>query len=312
MEIVIEIIIPVFGVVILGYFATKVGWFDSKSEQGLASFVFNFVIPITLFRSLALADLPNQIPWDYFATYYFSAIICYISGMILSGFMFKRNFGGQVITGFGNAFGNTVLLGLPLILATFGEEATFPFFLILSVHGVLFFTITTVLLEYDLNRDEGLNKLPRKIIMSIIKNPILVAIFVGLSLNLSNLMIPTPVDDIAALMQKAIAPCALFALGASITKYGFAGRLSQSLVMVMFKLIIMPFLVFYFGTQIFDIPRLWLMVAVLMAAQPSGVMTYMFASRYKIGEAIATTSIFISTGMSLFSLSIILYLFDVR
>ena len=311
MEIVIEIIIPVFGVVILGYCATRIGWFDGKSEQGLSNFVFNFIIPITLFRSLAKADLPNQIPWDYFATYYFAAIICYISGMILSRVIFNRNFGGQVITGFGNAFGNTVLLGFPLVLATFGEKAAFPFFLILSIHGMMFFTITTILLEYNLNRDEGLNKLPRKIMHSIIKNPILMAILFGLTLNLANITIPAPIDDIAALMQKAIAPCALFVLGASITKYGFAGRLSQSLVMVIFKLVIMPLLVFYFGTQIFDIKPLWLMVAVLMAAQPSGVTAYMFASRYKVGEAIASTSIFISTGLSLFSLSIILYLFDI-
>ena len=312
MEIVIQIVLPVFGVVMLGFGSTKIGWFDSASEKGLASFVFNFVIPLVLFRSLGNADLPDQIPWGFFGSYYIAAICCYIAGMIVSRFVFKRDFGGQVITGFGNAFGNTVLLGLPLILTTFGEEAAFPFFLILSIHGLLFFTSTTLLLEFDRNREAGLAKLPREIGLAIIKNPILMAIFIGLAFNLSNVAIPGPIDDIAALMQKAITPCSLFALGASLTKYGFAGRLSQSLVMVTFKLLIMPALVFYLGTQIFDIPRLWLMVAVLMAAQPSGVMAYMFASKYKVGEAIATTSIFMSTGLSLFSLSIILYLFDVR
>jgi len=312
MEIVFDIVLPIFGVVMIGYGATRFGLFDSASEKGLATFVFNFVIPLFLFRSLANADLPSQIPWGFFGTYYIAALGCYFTGMVVARVIFKRNFGGQVITGFGNAFSNNVLLGLPLILTTFGEKATFPFFLILSIHGLVFFTLTTFLLEYDRNRDTSIANLPRQIGTSILKNPILMSIFIGLAFNLTNVTIPGPIDDIAALMQKAITPCSLFALGASLTKYGFAGRLSQSLVMVSFKLIIMPAMVFFLGTQVFDISRLWLMVAVLMAAQPSGVMAYMFASKYKAGEAIATTSIFLSTGLSLISLSVILYLLDVR
>ena len=49
-----------------------------------------------------------------------------------------------------------------------------------------------------------------------------------------------------------------------------------------------------------------------MAAQPSGVMTYIFAQKYGTGQAIATTAIFMSTTASVVTLSGILYLFDVR
>ena len=50
---------------------------------------------------------------------------------------------------------------------------------------------------------------------------------------------------------------------------------------------------------------------VLIAAQPAGVNVYLFAQRYGTAQAIASTSIFLSTAFSIFSLSAILYLFDV-
>lgn len=313
MEIVLDIILPVFGVVILGYGVTKVGWFKKDAEAGLASFVFNFAVPMMLFRSLATADLPAEVPLAYFSSFYISGFSVAILGFFLARFMFGRSFGGQVITAFGNCFGNTVLLGLPLIMTTFGEKAALPFFIILSVHGLIFFTLATLLLEFGhAAGGQSGRDLWKQTLKSLVTNPVLLGIYLGLTVNLSGLTLPGPIESICALMQKAVTPCALFALGASLTKYGFAGRLGQSSIMVISKLIIMPAMVFGLATYIFEIDPFWTMVAVLMAAQPSGVMTYIFATKYNVGQAIATTSIFMSTTLSMVTLSVILFLFDVR
>ena len=69
----------------------------------------------------------------------------------------------------------------------------------------------------------------------------------------------------------------------------------------------MPALVYLLASRVFDIEPLWMMVAVMMAAQPTGVMTYIFAEKYKVGQAIATTSIFLSTSLSMVTLSVILF-----
>ena len=111
MEIVLDIILPVFGVVIMGFGAARMGWFKGEAETGLASFVFNFAVPLMLFRSLATAQLPETVPWGFFGSYYLSAIAIALLGFLLARYFFKRTYGGQVITGFGYAFGNTVLAG---------------------------------------------------------------------------------------------------------------------------------------------------------------------------------------------------------
>lgn len=313
MEIVVEIVLPVFGVVILGFLAARLGWFKGEAESGLASFVFNFAVPLMLFRSLATAQLPETVPWGFFGSFYIAAAAIAVTGFLLARYCFGRAWGGQVISGMGYAFGNNVLLGLPLIMTTFGDKAALPFFILLSIHGLCFFTLTTLFLEFG-QKQAGASRtdLARQMVRSIFTNPILLGIFAGLALNLTDVSLPVPVDAICSLMQQAVTPCALFSLGASLTRYGIAGRLGQSAVMISAKTIIMPFMVYMLATRVFDIEPLWMMVAVMMAAQPTGVMTYIFAEKYKTGQAIATTSIFLSTGLSIITLSVILFLFDVR
>ncbi|WP_259781469.1 AEC family transporter [Aestuariispira ectoiniformans] len=310
MEIVVNIVLPVFGVVVLGYVASKLGWFGAEAERGLGQFVFNFAVPLLLLRSIGTADLPESVPWGYFLSFYLSVGICYAMGMLLARYVFKRHYGGQVITGFGYGFGNNVLLGLPLIFTAIGDKAAVPFFIILSVHGLILFTTTTLLLELERNKDgQKIGAFVRQVGKSLITNPILLGIYAGLILNLTDIGVPGPLDPITELIGRAVTPCALFSLGASLTKYGIAGRIGQSAVMVICKLILLPLMVYGFATYVFDVDPFWRMIAVLMAAQPSGVMVYIFAQRYGTGQAIATTSIFLSTTASIVTLSVILYMF---
>ena len=311
MEIVVEIVAPVFGVVLLGYLATRIGWFSEQSAAALAKFVFNFVIPLFLFRTFATRDLPEAIPWGLFGSFYLSAFAAYGFGMIVGRTVFKRDLMGATLTGMGCCFGNTIMLALPLVLRTFGDDGAIPLFLILSVHGLTLMTGTTVLLEAGRNRSAALSALPGKILHGIVTNPLMVGLALGLSANFAGVTIPSVADDFLVIMQGAVLPCALFSMGVTLAQYGFKGRLGQSIFVVASKCLIMPGLVFVLGTYVFNLEPLWTMVAMLVAAAPTGVNVYLFAQRYGTAEAIASTSIFLSTAFSILSISLILFLFDV-
>ncbi len=57
MNILLQVIAPVFGIMALGVSAVKLRILDESSVKGLVLFVFNFAIPILLFRSLARLEL---------------------------------------------------------------------------------------------------------------------------------------------------------------------------------------------------------------------------------------------------------------
>ena len=108
MNSVLEITLPVFGIGLLGYLATRLGWFSAQAGEGLARFVFDFAIPALLLRSFANADLPDDMPLDLIGSYYLPVAGFYLLGMVVARWFFARPFSGQVITGLSFCYGNAV------------------------------------------------------------------------------------------------------------------------------------------------------------------------------------------------------------
>ena len=303
---VLNIIGPVFGLAAFGYLSARLGWVSEQMAVGLASFVFNFAILVFLVRVFANTDLPDQLPFALWGSFYVPQLAVYALGMF-AGRRFGRDFMGQTITGLGCAFGNTVLLGTPIVLLAFGDAGAVPLFLIISIHGLLLFTLTTVLLEFGRNRGATMGALPIQIGKSLVTNPILIGIVTGLTLNLGDTKLPTILDQIAAYMQQAVTPCAIFSLGVSLTRYGFVGRFGQTLFVTTVKLLVLPAGVWVLARFVFELSPLWTMVAVLTAAQPCGVNLYLFAQRYNSAPALATSTVFFSTLVSVVTLSALMF-----
>ena len=129
MQILLDIIVPVFGIVLIGYVAARTGVFGSSAVEGLGKFVFNFAIPAMLFRTMATQALPDPIEWDFLLAYFGGAYLVWVLAMVVSRTGFRRDFAAASIAGMSAAFGNTVLLGIPLILTIYGEAGTLPVFL---------------------------------------------------------------------------------------------------------------------------------------------------------------------------------------
>jgi len=87
---VLEITLPVFGIGLLGYLATRLGLFSAQAGEGLARFVFDFAIPALLLRSFANADLPDDMPLDLIASYYLPVVGFYLLGMLIARQFFGR------------------------------------------------------------------------------------------------------------------------------------------------------------------------------------------------------------------------------
>ena len=312
MNILLEVSTPIFALGFLGYFATRLGYFSQTQADALAHFVYTFAVPLLLFRTLANADSVSEVPWRLVLAYYLPMAVFYLGGMLISRFAFRRGFEAQVLTGFSCSYGNAILLGLPLALLTFGEDGALPFFILLAFHALSAFTITTVALEYG--RSQGLAVGPRLFAMlkEILTNPIIVGVLAGAAFNRLGLTIPGPLDALAGFMQNAVTPCALFALGATLTGYRIAGNLKQTGVIIAVKCVAFPLVVWVSCRWVFAIEPLWSIVATLLAAQPVGVNLFIFAERYNTAQAMVTTAIFLSTTFSLLSIPVLLYLIDLH
>ena len=281
-----------------GYAATFTAVFGRDTANALASFVFYFAIPIMMFRNMATTALPETIAWGYLLSYFLGVAIVFGIGMAAAPLGFGGSFERQAIIGFGSAFGNSVLLGIPLVLTSFGDQASLPLFLLLAFHSTVLFTAITVILEAGRGGGEALRAVPLRALKGLLG---------GIAFNLAGLSLPGTLERFAALIGGAAVPCALFSVGASLRAYRLVGALQPALLMVALKLVLQPLAVWLLAVWVFGVPPLWAKVVVLMAALPVGVNVYVFATRYDAGQAESAAAILLSHILSVVSLPLILF-----
>ena len=63
----LTIVLPVFGLIALGFLAALTGLLSERAGEGLSEFVFTIGVPALVFRTLATATLPDAQPWGYWA-----------------------------------------------------------------------------------------------------------------------------------------------------------------------------------------------------------------------------------------------------
>lgn len=306
MEVVLGIILPVFGTLGLGYAAARLGLFDDAANRGLSVFVFNFALPLMLFRAIAQTDLPEALPWGYLLSYFIGAFSVFGLAMLAGRLLFGRQLAEQGVLGLGASFSNTAMLGIPLVVTAYGPSAALPLFVLIAVHSLVMLPPTTALIETARGGGQSPARVLLGLARSIASTPIIWGLSAGLALATLGVALPGPVDAVAKSLGSAAAPCALFALGASLTRYRPGGNLREPLMLVLLKTIVHPALVWLLATRVFEVPDLWVIVAVTLAALPTGVTPYLFAQRYQVCLASSASAVFLSTMLSALTLSALL------
>ncbi|MEQ8817656.1 MAG: AEC family transporter [Thalassobaculum sp.] len=312
MEIILEIIVPVFGIVGIGYAAARLGVFRQEANKGLSAFVFDFAIPAMLFRTMATTALPAEIEWAYLISYFGGGYGAWLIGSLLSHFVFRRGGAEPAIAGMTGGFSNTVMLGVPLVLTALGDQATLPLFLIIACHSWQLLSVVTVQAEAGIGAREDMRRLPVNVIKGLVRNPIIIALLAGVLWNLAGLQLPPVVDTLTGTLGRAALPCAVFAMGASLAGYRLAGSIGEAGIGVALKLALHPVLVWLLATHVFAVDPLWRDVAVILASLPVGINVYLMAQRYQAGIAPTVTAILISTGLSVLTVAGVLTLLEVR
>ncbi len=304
---VLVLILPLFLLIAAGYAATFTAVFDEHAGRALSAFVFYFGIPVMLFRSVAQSDPPDGQAGMLLVVFYGAMLTVLALGAILAHRLFGADLQEASMLGFSGAFGNTVMIGIPVVLTVVGERASFPLFLVISFHSLIMFTTITLLMEAGRGRDRSLRALPKQVALGVAANPVIIGLALGVVVNRLQLELPPVVDGFAALIGQAAIPCALFATGAALRQFSIRGALPKATLIVTVKGLIHPFLVWLLCVHVFALDPLWTVVAVVLAATPVGVNPYLFAARYRTAEAATATAIALSTPLAVLTIAAALW-----
>jgi predicted permease len=305
-SVVLDVLAPVFGIIALGILAVRASLLEAAGVRGVVAFVFNFALPVLLFRSMAGVALPDRVPWSFLAAFYSASLTTYALGMAVGRWGFRRPADEQAIFGMAASFSNTVFLGIPIILAALGPEATLPVFLIIAFHSATFMPLTVALIHLGRGEARGAVGQVVTLVRAVVKDPIVMGLLLGLLANLAGLELRGSVDRMAELLGGAALPAALFAMGASLAGHPAGSDGAPASVLAFLKLVVHPALVWVVAVPLLGLEGVWAATAVLMAGMPTAVNTYLFGARYGAAPSVAARAVLVSSAASLVTLAVLL------
>ncbi|GHB27945.1 transporter [Pseudovibrio japonicus] len=304
----LQVVFPIFATVGVGYGFGYIGLLNKHVGDTLSTFCITVLIPVLIFRTLATSDLGGLSPWALWGTYYTALMVT----AVLGGYMVRKVFGREAraacIGGFSASFSNTSLIGIPLITSAFGPEALIPLSLIISIHAPSVTLVFVLAMERAVVVDGYWEARPLRHVMqslfkTLITSPLVVAVLLGVGWNLSGFELPALLDGILLPLASAASPVALFSVGMTLLNYGVRGNIAIGGVLSLLKILLMPAIVLVLGIYVFPLSPLWVAVATLVAACPTGVVAYLYASQFGTGHAMSANSISLTTIFSIITMS---------
>ena len=308
MQAVITIALPFFALIFTGYAAGQTRLLSANAISGLSVFVFYFALPALLLVSIADSPVDEIADPRLLLAWLVPSLLLFILTFLLAGRLFSTTRSERAIQSLSAVFSNVGFVGLPLVVIALGSEAILPAVVVVLIDTVIMIGIATAVIESGQGQDGGGWKVVTTVAAGVVRNPVIVASLVGLVLGGSALALPQPVDAYLQLLGAAAAPAALFALGATLAGRSLGQEIGQTTCLLTLKLVVHPLLVWGVAVLL-ALPPLWTAVLVIQASLPVAANVYVLAQRYEVYVAQSSAVIFMSTLVSVATVSVVVSLF---
>lgn len=299
MEYIFTSLVPVFGLILIGYFF-KIISFPSHEFWPLADKLTYFVLmPALLIYTLSKAKLDiNSVNLvlvsllAIFLTMIFLIVFNKLSPTNNSSFT-------SIVQG-GIRFNTYVFLALSSSI--FGNEGLILSAIILTF-AIPFINIlcVTVFAIYSQN-----NKLDFiYLVKSIVKNPLIIGCFIGGSLNILNISLPISISNIFKILSEAALPLGLLSIGYALVLKDMKNVKKDLFISSFAKFMILPIFIYTLG-NLFDLNETMIAVLVLFSLLPTAPSSFILARLLGGDLPLMTTIITVQTLVS--ALFIILFL----
>lgn len=295
--------VPFFALIALGFWAGRTKFFSEEATAYLTKFVFYFALTAMLFRfsaNLSIADVWNtNLVLGYFA----GTVAVYL---IATGVAMLRGLdvATTAVEAQCAAIGNVGFLGIPMLALLLGEAAIAVIMMALAVDLIVFSSLIVILITGS--RDGRLSPgILRTVALGLIKNPMIVAIVLGLAWSALALPIPAPMNEFLAILGGAATPGALFAIGASLASKS-AERVSIALWLSFCKLALHPALVAIGVLILFPVDPYTAAVVISASALPVAGNVYILAQHYGVAPQRVSAAILLSTAISIVTVSFVI------
>jgi len=299
----LDVALPFFALILAGYAALSKKLVGGSAVAGLNAFVFYFALPALLFVKVATAPLDDIFNWRFFAAFYGVAGLLWIGTTLFFRLAFRLGWAEASVAGMAGIWTNSGYMGIPLLITALGPDAALPAVFALTFDNLITAPILVMILEGRTGR--GTNPLAtlRTVAGNLAKNPLILAVFAGFSWNMSGLPLPTPIGNFTDLLGAAAAPCALFALGASLVGAPIAGARAEIAAATLVKLVAHPLAMAATVLWLVPLPPALAVATIVTASLPTGASVFVLAERYGVYTRRASSMVLATHAVSVLTVT---------
>lgn len=291
-EVFINVVTPVFLLVILGY---VVGPRLTLEARTLSRFAYYLLVPAFVYNITSTARIEAGLAINMFLYILLVHLAVAFVGLILPRLL-RRTGTITAATVLVAVFGNVGNFGLPIIEFGFGKEALIPATLYFLAILFVSFVIGVAAASWQ-------NGGSLRAVTAVLKTPALIVLVPALLVNATGTTAPLMVNRVVGLLAGAMVPTMLVALGVQLAATEKVIIDRNVLLAAGIRLLIAPLLALALA-GLFGLTGLERNAGVLQAGMPTAVLASIIAIEYDLLPDFVTTSVLFSTVVSVITLTI--------
>ena len=207
----LNIVLPLFLLMVLGYFLKTVGMLDKVTLKKMNSLIFKAFLPCLIFYNVYTSEISDI----FDKKLVFFSVGCVVASflvlMAVIPFIEKDNKKrGVIIQGIFRS--NFVIFGIPLSVALYGDGIVGSAAVLIAIVVPVYNFLAVLTLEIFRGGKPNLGKIAK----GIVTNPLIIASLAGLAAMFGGLKLPGAIEDTIGDVSKITTPLALIVLGGSM------------------------------------------------------------------------------------------------
>ena len=305
---VINLALPFFGLIFLGYVSGKLRKIPDTGMAWMNFFLIYIALPVLFYRILAKTPLQDLASPRFIVATTAATFAAFVLAFAVTMALPRRGVSQAAIAGMAGAYGNIGYMGPGLALAVLGTEAAVPVALIFCFDNILLFTLVPFLMALAGTSGRGFGSAALEVAQRIVLHPFIIATAAGVLAAALQIQLPVALDRLMEFLQNAAAPCALFALGVTVALRPLKQVPWEVPIVILIKLLLHPVIVLVLLSALGPLPPAWVYTAVLMAALPPALNVFIIARQYGVWVPQASGSVLLGTLVSVVTLTTTMWL----
>ncbi len=288
-------------ILILGFVLGKLKMISVATNKDLTNLLLTVFMPASLF--IAFPSSYDESSLNLFfaglvAGFLIMVLLIILSKIIFNRFWFKG--GLRYESQFALIFNNATFLGYPIVVNTFGSSGVIAYCGFIIAFNIALFSYGIWLFEH---------KITPRLFKSIVLNPNILAVLIGMVLFLANFRLPSVITDSIGFVGNATTPLSIICIGFMLSRADFKAIFKKwrLILTAVIQLILCPVVTFFMLTWL-KFPSEVISVCTLIQALPTATSLGLFATKYGGNNIESSELVTISTVLSVITMPLMIFL----